>query len=282
MAATDSDVKNFDAKQFALEIKRHCDYYNGKVFFDAGNLTNDSLENLADGLGLLFEERPDYELKLKKLFLSRNKFNADGLRALAKGLRGTTLEGLFIDDNENLTTLAPLVHAGVLSKLKILDATHCSFSAAEDVLPPELCANLTSLGVLYLGMNSGNATVTLTEEALCALPADCKVAIGDTKARVKLGTEEFKILPTEEPGMFYSIYPDKAKTAKEILTFAGVTNCQPLTAKPAQTLGTGTGIGCGACSSPRPRFACAACKTEAYCNDRCQKLAWASHKNACF
>jgi len=286
MAATDHDIKDLSAEQFAQEIQRQTKpQRQGKeANFVHKQLTNASLQKLANGLEIVY--RRDPSLVLRQLRVSDNEIGDDGLLVLAETLSGlswcrATLQILAVDKNSNLTTLAPLAKAGVLDGLTWLLANECSFSAEESVLPPDLFSNLPNLKVLNLSRNQGGATITLTEQALCALPPTCKVLIGRTKVQVKLGPKEFKILPTDDQGMFSSTLSIYAKTAKEILEFAGVEDCKTYV-KPARTRGTGTGMRCGACSSPRPRFACAACKTEAYCDDRCQKLAWASHKNSCF
>jgi len=235
-----------------------------RVAFSEKGLTNDSLKNLGEGFRLLFESEPEKKSQLKMLTLSFNLFDEDGLGVLAENLAGTTLQQLNLGFND-ITTLAPLVRAGRLSELFFLGANGCSLEG-ENAIPVDLCFNLPALSILNLDGNHG--TIEMTEEALCELPLDCTVQVYRTTVRVE---------PRSENEVFLS----KNGTVQEILELAGVkTPCKQTNVKRARP--RGMGMRCGACSSPRPRFACAACKTEAYCDDRCQKLAWASHKNSCF
>ena len=128
--------------------------------------------------------------------------------------------------------------------------------------------------------NWGSATVTLTAEALCALPAECKVLLTDSKVQVARPSAEdgemgLVALPTKLGEEFASY---DAKTVAEICAFAGVQRVTLV--KPAGP--RGMGMRCGACSSPRPQYACANCKQQAYCGARCQKRAWVSHEQFCF
>ena len=76
--------------------------------------------------------------------------------------------------------------------------------------------------------NQGGATVTLTAEALCALPAECQVALGRSKVQVARPSAEdgemgLVALPTAEGEEFGAyMYPSDAKTVAEICAFAGV------------------------------------------------------------
>jgi hypothetical protein len=207
-------------------------------------LTNESLARLAEALLQLFlgspgdeldcgdDEDDDSPLTLKKLHLWDNDFGGDGLGALAEALSRLprcreTLEVLNISGNPKVTTLAPLAAAGVLEGLKELCASECSLSGDEGVLPPELCANLPALELLDLGLNKGGATVTLTAEALCALPAECKMALGDSKVQVARPSAEdgemgLVALPTAEGEEFGADDASSAKTVAEICAFAGV------------------------------------------------------------
>jgi hypothetical protein len=97
----------------------------------------------------------------------------------------------------------------------------------EGVLPPELCANLPALEVLYLTGNKGGATVTLTAEALCVLPEECKVVLGHSKVQVARPSAEdgemgLVALPTADGEEFGARFASSAKTVAEICAFAGV------------------------------------------------------------
>ena len=209
-------------------------------------MTNESMARLAKGLLKLFlgspgDERADGDgddddeddsLTLKQLLLGDNDFGGDGLRALAEVLSRLprcreALEVLHIGGNPNVTTLAPLADAGALEGLKVLVAWGCSLSGDEGVLPPELCANLPALEELDLSYNEGGATVTLTAEALCALPAECKVLLYDSRVQVARPSAEdgemrLVALPTARGEEFGAHYASFAKTVAEICAFAGV------------------------------------------------------------
>ena len=177
------------------------------------------------------DDDDDSPLTLMRLFLPGNKFGGDGLGALAEVLSRLprcreTLKVLHVSGNRKITTLAPLAAAGVLEGLKELWADGCSLSGDEGVLPPELCANLPALEVLSLRFNKGGATVTLTAEALCALPAECKVVLYDSKVQVARPSAEdgemgLVALPTAGGEEFGAYYAD-VKTVAEICAFAGV------------------------------------------------------------
>ena len=287
MAATDHDIKDFSAEEFAEEVRRQCRDNDGKVYLSWKAMTDDSMAQLAQALVKLFsgsrgDERDDGDspLTLKELILSDNKFGTDGLAALAGALSRLprcreTLNGLYISYNPNVTTLAPLADAGVFEGLKKLNASGCYLSGDEGVLPPELCANLPALELLDLSWNQ----VTLTAEALCKLPADCKVIMEESKVQVlrpsaEDGEMELVALPAQLGEEF-----NMAKTVAYICAFAGV---QRMTlVKPAGPRGMGMGMRCGACASPHPQFACAACKQETYCNERCQAKDWRLHQHMC-
>ena len=282
-------VKNaFDAEW----LRRECRDNDGVVRLNRKGLTDDDIARMADGLLKVFlgspgDDRADGDvapLTLKELNLTSNDFGGDGLGALAKVLSHLprcrkTLVKVRISRNLNVTTLAPLADAGVLVGLKTLEASGCSLSGDEGVLPPELCANLPALKRIGLSNNKGGATVTLTAEALWALPAECQVFLVDSKVQVARPSPEdgemgLVALPTAK-GEEFGTYYEKTKTVAEIRDFAKVVQCNPRV-KAART------GNCASCSSPRPQYACANCKQETYCNERCQKLAWASHKNVCF
>ena len=196
---------------------------------------NESMARLAEGLLKLFlgspgDERADDDdddddspLTLKQLLLRGNEFGGDGLGALAGVLSRLprcreTLEYLYISDKDKLTTLAPLADAGVLEGLKKLHAYSCSLSGDEGVLPPELCANLPALEELELSDNKGGATVALTAEALCALPAKCKVLLRDSRVQVaRPAAEDGEMVLVALP----TAYGEESKTVAEICDFAG-------------------------------------------------------------
>ena len=295
MAAPRTEIKDFSADEFADEVRKQCRENEGRVSLSRKDLTDESMARLAQGLLKLFSGFPGNipPLKLKKLFLDSNDIGSDGLGALAGVLSRLprcreTLEILDIGANGKITTLAPLAAAGGLEGLKVIYALRCSLSGDSGVLPPELCANLPALKVFELSFNKGDATITLTKEALCALPAECRLGLQGSKVQVARPSPEdgemgLVALPTGEEDEFGAYVSPSDKTVAKILIFADVYDCNTYVkpARPALPRKT-TGMRCGACSSPHPRFACAACKQETYCDDRCQKLAWASHKNACF
>jgi hypothetical protein len=240
------EVKDFSADEFAEWLRRECTGPGWEVdLYDKG-LTDESMGQLAKGLLKVFlgspgdehddgddEDEDDSSLMLKKLYLGGSNFGGDGLRALAEVLSPLprcreTLERLSIGVTQEVTTLAPLADAGVLGGLKVLYANNCSLSGDEGVLPPELCANLPALEELDLRHNEGSATVTLTAEALCALPAECKVKLDYSKVQVARPSAE-----DGEMGLVALLTADgeefganNAKTVAEICAFAGV---QPVT-----------------------------------------------------
>ena len=207
------------------------------------DMTDESMARLAEGLLKLFFGSPggerddddDDSLTLKELNLIGNDFGGDGLRALAEVLSRLprcreTLEVLNIRANPKVTTLAPLAAAGALEGLKVLWAFECSLSGDEGddgVLPPELCANLPALEELDLSNNEGGATVTLTAEALCALPAEYKVVLHNSRVQVAHPSAEdgemgLAALPTARGEEFDGYSASDAKTVAEICAFAGV------------------------------------------------------------
>ena len=301
MAAPRTEIKDFSAEEFADEVRTQCKENNGRVNLSYKQLTIESMARLAKGLLQLFlgspgddrddDEEDDSPLTLTILQLGGNAFGDDGLGALAEALSRLsrcreTLEVFAINASRNVTTLAPLADAGVFEGLKKLNASGCYLSGDEGVLPPELCANLPALKELYLRSTKGGATITLTSEALCALPAECKVVLGGSKVQVLRPSAEdgemgLVALPTKAlyKEEFSAYNASSAKTVAEICAFAGVQRVTMV--KPARRRGMGMGMRCGACSSPHPRFACAACKQETYCNERCQAKDWRLHQHMC-
>lgn len=237
----DLEFSAFSVNDFVEELREQCRGWNGDAEFFSGRLTNESMEKLARALLIVFSgsqgtseyhKDDDSPLTLKKLYLGDNDFGDLGLVALARALSHLpccreTLEELKVDVNKHLTTLAPLADAGVLKGLKHLWAGNCSLSGDEGVLPPELCANLPALEYLNLCWNEGGATVTLTAEALCALPAGCKVVLRGSRVQVARPSAEdgemgLVALPTAYGEEFGGDDTAIAKTVAEICAFAGV------------------------------------------------------------
>jgi hypothetical protein len=205
---------------YTKELGEQCKDFDGEVEFYCRGLTNECMEKFAQALLKVFDKGSP--LTLKNLNLGGNIFDERGLVALAEALRRLprcrlTLKELNLSDNENITTLAPLGAAGVFRALEVLEVWGCSFS----VIRSFLCAKFPKLEVLDLRNNQGDTT--LTAEALCALPADCKVALGASRVEVaRNGGNGPVALPTAPGEEFGGSYAIDGKTAAEISAFAGV------------------------------------------------------------
>jgi hypothetical protein len=173
------DKKDFTADDFHTLLLRESHW--GTVNLYQRHLTDDGIRRLTEAL-----ERPDVRGKIKFLNLGLNDLSNDALIHLA-GAKGlcAKLERLFLDDNEGINSLTPLVDAGVLGCLTHLSLSYCSLLG--DAFPPQLCANLPALQSLKImhqrNQGEGDA-VTLSAEALSLLPGGCRLQLAECRVHV--------------------------------------------------------------------------------------------------
>lgn len=285
------DVASFTPEQFYLDIVGQI-AYGGRLDMSDKRLTDRSVKNLADGLVLVFgriAEDPEPEsnrIELKFLNLSRNKFGNEGLEHLAQAL--TKLPGVMeslvtlnISGNQMITSLGSLADAGEFQGLTKLFASQCSLKGTA-ALPPALCVNLPALYLIEMFSNK-NHTLKLSVEALQSLPSKCFMILHKSKVTVEIPEQGESILLRTKFGQDFgaiSDMDDDVRTVTDILTSVGV---QPAGSgsKTKSARKRTTAPKCAACAAPRPRFVCAGCRTQAYCDTACQREHWTKHSRFC-
>ena len=172
--------------------------------------------------------------------------------------------------DQPINSLQPLIEAGILEKLDMLLVNECSVSGE---FPVQLAQNLPKLQHFFMHNNSASSKFVFPVEALCQLLSQCKIGLLGNHAQPlgihvrgnDVGEREYKgkVIPS----------------VREILEFLDI-DCslyKQTMIKPARL----TKARCGSCASPRPKYACAGCKTTTYCNKECQAKDWQRHQRAC-
>jgi hypothetical protein len=268
-------MAGFTPGEFGVESLRQITY-GESIDFSYKGLNDESLKNFAEGLLDLFERRPD-EVRFTSLNLNTNYFGNVGLGHLANALKQLpsvmeSLERLNVSGNKGITTLSPLVGAGVFESLEELAANSCSLSA----IPAELCANLPKIVIIQLNYNDETNTIVLTPQALQSLPPECVMTVARSKVIVDAVT-----LPTGRDEEFDGFGPGfgNPRTVAEFMEYARVEPAGFKTKSARKR--TSTAARCGACASASPRFKCSGCHQEVYCGVSCQKKDWSKHQTLC-
>ena len=132
--------------------------------------------------------------------------------------------------------------------------------------------NLPKLKLFYVNRNKSSSKFVFPVEALCNLSPGCHVSFSSETETSEIHVRGNDIGEIE--------YKEKdIPSVREILKFLDI-DCslyKQTMIKPARL----TKARCGSCASPRPKYACAGCKTTTYCNKQCQAKDWQRHQHVC-